>query len=59
MGEESVDRSEGFGERLLGLLLDRARLMPPQLSCSEFGGVPDARVTILAKENHQHYASTP
>ncbi|WP_329538286.1 SpoIIE family protein phosphatase (plasmid) [Streptomyces sp. NBC_01450] len=31
MGEESVDRSEGFGERLLGLLLDRARLMPPQL----------------------------
>lgn len=31
MGEESVDRSEGFGERLLGLLLDRARVMPPQL----------------------------
>ncbi|NUP37194.1 MAG: serine/threonine-protein phosphatase [Streptomyces sp.] len=31
MAEESVDRSEGFGERLLGLLLDRARLMPPQL----------------------------
>ncbi|WP_377270232.1 PP2C family protein-serine/threonine phosphatase [Peterkaempfera sp. SMS 1(5)a] len=31
MGEERVDRSEGFGERLLGLLLDRARLMPPQL----------------------------
>ncbi|WP_091105740.1 PP2C family protein-serine/threonine phosphatase [Nonomuraea pusilla] len=31
MGEEIVDRSEGFGERLLGLLLDRARLMPPQL----------------------------
>ena len=31
MGEESVDRSEGFGERLLGLLLDRARLLPPQL----------------------------
>ncbi|MFF4733023.1 PP2C family protein-serine/threonine phosphatase [Streptomyces mirabilis] len=31
MGEESVDRSEGFGERLLGLLLDRGRLMPPQL----------------------------
>ncbi|MFD0029705.1 PP2C family protein-serine/threonine phosphatase [Streptomyces sp. NPDC055059] len=31
MAEESVDRSEGFGERLLGVLLDRARLMPPQL----------------------------
>ncbi|WP_189956782.1 PP2C family protein-serine/threonine phosphatase [Streptomyces alanosinicus] len=31
MSEDSVDRSEGFGERLLGLLLDRARLMPPQL----------------------------
>ncbi|MCF1512581.1 PP2C family protein-serine/threonine phosphatase [Streptomyces glomeratus] len=31
MAEESVDRSEGFGERLLGLLLDRARVMPPQL----------------------------
>ncbi|MFJ1561548.1 PP2C family protein-serine/threonine phosphatase [Streptomyces mirabilis] len=31
MSKESVDRSEGFGERLLGLLLDRARLMPPQL----------------------------
>ena len=31
MGEEDVDRSEGFGERLFGELLDRARLMPPQL----------------------------
>jgi hypothetical protein len=26
-----VDRSEGFGERLLGQLLDRAHAMPPQL----------------------------
>ncbi|MET8276197.1 GAF domain-containing SpoIIE family protein phosphatase [Streptomyces sp. NPDC005096] len=26
-----MDRSEGFGERLLGVLLDRARLLPPQL----------------------------
>lgn len=26
-----VDRSEGFGERLLGTLLDRAHQMPPQL----------------------------
>ncbi|MGW1024868.1 PP2C family protein-serine/threonine phosphatase [Streptomyces sp. NPDC002577] len=31
MGEEIMDRSEGFGERLLGLLLDKARLLPPQL----------------------------
>ncbi|MER6570702.1 GAF domain-containing SpoIIE family protein phosphatase [Streptomyces sp. NPDC001093] len=31
MGTESIDRSEGFGERLLGLLLDRARLLPPQM----------------------------
>ncbi|MEV4015135.1 PP2C family protein-serine/threonine phosphatase [Nonomuraea angiospora] len=27
----AVDRSEGFGERLLGQLLDRAHTMPPQL----------------------------
>ncbi|QKV93637.1 serine/threonine-protein phosphatase [Streptomyces sp. NA02950] len=27
----TVDRSEGFGERLLGVLLDRAHEMPPQL----------------------------
>lgn len=27
----AVDRSEGFGERLLGRLLDRAHEMPPQL----------------------------
>jgi hypothetical protein len=26
-----VDRSEGFGERLLGALLDRVHQMPPQL----------------------------
>ncbi|WP_307847099.1 hypothetical protein [Streptomyces sp. F63] len=26
-----VDRSEGFGERLLGQLLDRSHEMPPQL----------------------------
>ncbi|WP_407287068.1 PP2C family protein-serine/threonine phosphatase [Streptomyces sp. BP-8] len=30
-GKDSVDRSEGFGERLLGVLLDRAHEMPPQL----------------------------
>lgn len=30
-GRGGVDRSEGFGERLLGHLLDRAHEMPPQL----------------------------
>ncbi|MFD7439848.1 PP2C family protein-serine/threonine phosphatase [Streptomyces sp. NPDC059909] len=30
-GKGAVDRSEGFGERLLGVLLDRAHEMPPQL----------------------------
>ncbi|GGO54611.1 hypothetical protein GCM10012287_43960 [Streptomyces daqingensis] len=30
-GEVPVDLSEGFGERLLGQLLDRAHEMPPQL----------------------------
>ncbi|WP_371502126.1 serine/threonine-protein phosphatase [Kitasatospora sp. NBC_00374] len=29
--EAAVDRTEGFGERLLGQLLDRAHEMPPQL----------------------------
>ncbi|MFE9097262.1 PP2C family protein-serine/threonine phosphatase [Streptomyces sp. NPDC007264] len=31
MADGAVDRSEGFGERLLGVLLDRARMLPPQL----------------------------
>jgi serine phosphatase RsbU (regulator of sigma subunit) len=30
-GKVVVDRSEGFGERLLGALLDRAHALPPQL----------------------------
>ncbi|MFI6699412.1 PP2C family protein-serine/threonine phosphatase [Streptomyces sp. NPDC050509] len=30
-GKAEIDRSEGFGERLLGVLLDRAHEMPPQL----------------------------
>jgi stage II sporulation SpoE-like protein len=32
--EVTVDRSEGFGERLLGVLIDRARETPPQLVAS-------------------------
>lgn len=31
VSELSVDRSEGFGERLLGSLIDRAQYMPPHL----------------------------
>ena len=31
LGPAAVDRSEGFGERLLGTLIDRAHEMPPQL----------------------------
>ena len=27
----AIDRSEGFGERLLGTMIDRAHEMPPQL----------------------------
>jgi DNA polymerase-4 len=29
------------------------------LSCTEICGVPDARVTVLAKEIHQNHGSTP
>jgi hypothetical protein len=29
------------------------------VSCTEICGVPDARVTVLAKEIHQHHGSTP
>lgn len=31
LSKSGVDRSEGFGERLLGVLLDRTHEMPPQL----------------------------
>ncbi|MEU1450400.1 PP2C family protein-serine/threonine phosphatase [Streptomyces mirabilis] len=57
MGEESVDRSEGFGERLLGLLLDRARLMPPQLIApliaEEVAGIGGRDVSILLQDYAQ------
>ncbi|MEV6742485.1 glycogen debranching N-terminal domain-containing protein [Streptomyces sp. NPDC051104] len=36
-----------------------SRVPPHGLSCTPFRGVPDARVTILAKEIHQHHGSTP
>jgi serine phosphatase RsbU (regulator of sigma subunit) len=57
MGEESVDRSEGFGERLLGLLLDRAQLMPPQLIApliaEEVARIGGREVSILLQDYAQ------
>ncbi|MEV6319313.1 PP2C family protein-serine/threonine phosphatase [Streptomyces sp. NPDC051776] len=57
MGEEKADRSEGFGERLLGLLLDRARLMPPQLIApliaEEVAGIGGRDVSILLQDYAQ------
>ncbi|MEV4016871.1 hypothetical protein AB0J35_40895 [Nonomuraea angiospora] len=57
MGEEIVDRSEGSGERLLGLLLDRARLMPPQLIApliaEEVARVGGRDVSILLQDYAQ------
>lgn len=58
MGEEiAEDRSEGFGERLLGLLLDRARLLPPRLIApliaEEVGRVGGRDVSILLQDYAQ------
>ncbi|MGW3766114.1 serine/threonine-protein phosphatase, partial [Streptomyces sp. NPDC005075] len=57
MSEESVDRSEGFGERLLGVLLDRARLLPPQLIApliaEEVAGIGGRDVSILLQDYAQ------
>ncbi|MFD4914754.1 PP2C family protein-serine/threonine phosphatase [Streptomyces virginiae] len=57
MGEERVDRSEGFGERLLGLLLDRAPHLPPQLIApliaEEVGRVGGRDVSVLLQDYAQ------
>ncbi|MFG2126061.1 PP2C family protein-serine/threonine phosphatase [Streptomyces sp. NPDC048710] len=57
MGEESLDRAEGFGERLLGLLLDKARLMPPQmiapLIAEEVARIGGRDVSILLQDYAQ------
>ncbi|MFD4863271.1 PP2C family protein-serine/threonine phosphatase [Streptomyces atratus] len=49
-----VDRSEGFGERLLGVLLDRAHEMPPQLIApmiaDEVAGIGGREVSILLQD---------
>nr|WP_255649393.1 hypothetical protein [Frankia sp. ArI3] len=52
-----VDRSEGFGERLLGLLLDRAHEMPPQLIAplvaEEVNRIGGRNVSILLQDYEQ------
>lgn len=57
MGGESADRSERFGERLLGLLLDRARLLPPQLIAplvaQGMAGIGGREVSILLQDYAQ------
>ncbi|MBA4866686.1 serine/threonine-protein phosphatase [Streptomyces sp. PSKA54] len=52
-----MDRSEGFGERLLGVLLDRAHEMPPQLIApliaEEVTGIGGREVSILLQDYAQ------
>ena len=52
-----VDRSEGFGERLLGTLLDRAHEMPPQLIAplvaEEVARIGGRDVSILLQDYEQ------
>jgi hypothetical protein len=52
-----VDRSEGFGERLLGVLLDRAHEMPPELIApliaEEVARVGGRDVSILLQDYGQ------
>ncbi|PBC92809.1 serine phosphatase RsbU (regulator of sigma subunit) [Streptomyces sp. Ag82_O1-15] len=55
--ERVVDRSEGFGERLLGVLLDRAHKMPPQLVApmiaEEVARIGGREVSILLQDYAQ------
>ncbi|MFD4136817.1 PP2C family protein-serine/threonine phosphatase [Streptomyces goshikiensis] len=53
MGEETVDRSEGFGERLLGLLLDRAPQLIAPLIAEEVAGIGGRDVSILLQDYAQ------
>ncbi|MGZ5417765.1 MAG: PP2C family protein-serine/threonine phosphatase [Nocardioides sp.] len=50
-------RTEGFGERLLGSLLDRAHTMPPQLIApliaEEIGRIGGREVTVLLQDYDQ------
>ena len=53
----AVDRSEGFGERLLGALLDRSHDMPPQLIpplvAEEVGKIGGRDVSLLLQDYAQ------
>ncbi|XVQ11594.1 PP2C family protein-serine/threonine phosphatase [Spirillospora sp. CA-255316] len=55
--KDVVDRSEGFGERLLGVLLDRAHEMPPQLIApliaEEVARIGGRDVSILLQDYDQ------
>ncbi|WP_406423589.1 serine/threonine-protein phosphatase [Streptomyces sp. NBC_01589] len=55
--KSGVDRSEGFGERLLGVLLDRSHEMPPQLIAplvaEEVARVGGRDVSILLQDYEQ------
>ncbi|MBA9003002.1 PP2C family protein-serine/threonine phosphatase [Thermomonospora cellulosilytica] len=55
--DASLDRSEGFGERLLGGLLDRAHEIPPQLVgpmvAEEVGRIGGRDVSILLQDYDQ------
>lgn len=57
VGKVVVDRSEGFGERLLGVLLDRAHQMPPQLIApliaEEVGRMGGREVSVLLQDYEQ------
>ncbi|MET7663489.1 serine/threonine-protein phosphatase, partial [Streptomyces sp. NPDC005463] len=55
--EGEVDRSEGFGERLLGVLLERAHEMPPHLIAplivEVVGRVGGRDVSVLLQDYEQ------
>ncbi|WP_399891495.1 PP2C family protein-serine/threonine phosphatase [Streptomyces sp. BBFR51] len=55
--DAGVDRSEGFGERLLGVLLDRAHEMPPSLIApliaEEVAAIGGRDVSILLQDYEQ------
>ncbi len=52
-----LDRSEGFGERLLGALIDRAHQMPPQLIAplvaEEIAAIGGRDVTVFLQDYEQ------
>ena len=53
----TTDRAEGFGERLLGSLLDRAHTMPPQLIApliaQELAAIGGRDITVLLQDYDQ------